>query len=127
MKKTHLRPLSAILTILIFLLTVSCYLLSPPREALKFSPEVLPNAHMGIPYDATATISKNVTPAGQFSISEGTLPPGLALAKVLNRDAVRIFGTPDKAGTYSFTIFFWCYGTNVSGQTGEMKYTIAVQ
>ncbi len=125
MKKT--RAIPAVLAGLILLTTVACYFLSNPRGPLKFSPSVLPSARVGLPYEMTATISGNATPAGSFSISEGTLPPGILLQRVPGKDAVRIFGTPEAAGTYEFTIFVWCYGTNVRGQTADMKYTIVVQ
>jgi hypothetical protein len=40
---------------------------------------------------------------------------------------VKITGIPEKAGIYKFKIYAYCLGTNVSGQTGEMEYTIVVK
>jgi hypothetical protein len=40
--------------------------------------------------------------------------------------AVQIHGTPTTPGSYTFTISVWCYGTNVSGQTGDKQYTLVV-
>jgi len=56
------------------------------------------------------------------------LPPGLELVIVENvADTARITGTPEKAGTFTFTINVWCYGTMVSGQMGSKEYTILVE
>ncbi len=124
MKKNRFAP--ALLAGAVFLITASCFLLSTPRGPLKFYPDKLPEAQTGVPYEAKISITQNVTPAGQFSISEGALPKGLTLEKVQSEDTARISGTPAEAGTFSFKIFVWCYGTNVNGQSGEMQYTIIV-
>ncbi len=109
------------------LFSVACLLFGPARGPLRFQPDTLPAAQAGVPYEAKVTISDNATPAGQFSVSEGALPPGLALETVKGEDAARIFGTPTQAGTFKFKVFVWCYGTNISGQTGEKDYTLVVR
>ncbi len=109
-----------------FLLTLSCYALTTRRGPLKFDPASLPAAQVGVPYDVKVTVTQNVTPAGQFSISEGALPKGLTMEKVQDENSARISGTPEEAGTFTFKIYVWCYGTNVNGQSGEMSYTIKV-
>ncbi len=108
--------------------TVSCMLFTPSRGPLKFDPAELPAAQVGVPYDVRVTISDNATPAGAFSISEGVLPKGLALEKIQSEgNSAHIFGTPQEAGVFNFRIFVWCYGTNVSGQTGEKQYSLVVK
>jgi hypothetical protein len=108
--------------------SVSCFLFTPRRGPLKFEPAEMPAAQLGVPYGVRVTISDNVTPAGQFSISAGALPRGLALEKLQGEEnAAHIFGTPEEAGTFTFRIFVWCYGTNVSGQTGEKEYSLVVK
>lgn len=107
--------------------TIGCMLITPDRGPLKFTPDALPDAQLGAPYEATVVISDNVTPAGEFSISEGHLPAGVTLEKVQNDNAVRITGTPREVGTFKFKVSVWCYGTNVSGQTGEKEYTLTVR
>jgi hypothetical protein len=42
-------------------------------------------------------------------------------------NTIQISGTPTVAGTFSFTIYVWCYGTNVSGQTATQGYTLVVK
>jgi hypothetical protein len=96
--------------------------------ALVFSPTNLADAQVDKPYSATITIGKTRTPVGGGSIREGALPDGLALDFGEQHDnTVRISGTPTTAGTYQFTVYVWCYGTNVSGQTGARKYTLVVK
>jgi hypothetical protein len=124
MKKNRIAP--ALLISMTFLLTLSCFLVSTPRGPLKFDPDTLPGAQVGVPYDVKVTVTQNVTPVGQFSLTEGALPNGLALEKVQSENSARIFGTPEETGSFPFKIFVWCYGTNVNGQSGEMSYTILV-
>ncbi len=122
------RYARALGTAAVFFFTVSCFLFAAPRSPLKFDPADLPPAQVGAPYDAKVTISDNATPAGEFSISEGALPKGLTSEKIQGQEnAGHIFGTPEEAGTFTFRIFVWCYGTNVSGQTGEKQYSLVVK
>ena len=97
-----------------------------PRPALEFMPDKLPAAQVGKPYQEDILISRNVTPVGDYSLSEGTLPPGLDLVMEKNLRIGRISGTPTQAGTYKFTVSVWCLGTNVNGQTGDKQYTLVV-
>jgi hypothetical protein len=118
---------SVLFALAVLLVTASCYLITTPRGPLKFEPATLPDAQVGVPYDARITISGNVTPVMQFSTGDGQLPDGLSLQRAENEDAVRIVGTPSAPGTFTFKVFAWCYGTNVSGQEGNREYTITVQ
>jgi hypothetical protein len=98
----------------------------PTGGPLKFSPDVLPEAQVGSAYDAEIRIGLNNTPAGDFFISEGELPEGLEFAFLEGEDAATIAGTPVEAGTFTFTVSVWCFGTQVSGQTGEKTYSLVV-
>jgi hypothetical protein len=42
-------------------------------------------------------------------------------------DTAKISGVPEEAGTFTFTVRVWCYGTNVSAQQGEKEYSILVE
>ena len=97
----------------------------PP--ALVFTPDQLPPATLGQPYTAAITISQNITPVGQMSVSLADLPPGLNFAFVKGQDAAQIGGTPRKSGTFKFTVSAWCFGTNTSGQFGHHDYILVVQ
>ena len=99
-----------------------------PRPALQFSPATLPDAQVGSSYAATITVSQAVTPVGGTSVQDGALPAGLDLALAKQAEnTIQISGTPTVAGTFSFTIYVWCYGTNVSGQTATQGYTLVVK
>ena len=111
--------------LVVFLSTTFCSL--TPRPALQFVPDQMPDAQMGIPYKVDVLISGNATPVGNYSISAGALPPGLELIMDEQLHTARISGTPTQAGSYQFTVSVWCYGTNVSGQTGDKKYMLVVK
>jgi len=99
-----------------------------PRPALQFSPTTLPDAQVGSAYAATITVSQAATPVGGASVQDGALPAGLQLALAKEPiNTIQISGTPTVAGTFSFTIYVWCYGTNVSGQTATQEYTLVVK
>jgi hypothetical protein len=124
------RTSPVILVVLAFIIfaTVAC-LCGPSnhtRGPLVFSPQGFPDAQVGTPYEATVSISQNETPAGSFYLSEGTLPPGLELVYMKAEDTARITGIPIQAGTYTFTISVWCFGTSINGQMGTKQYTIVV-
>jgi hypothetical protein len=99
-----------------------------PRPDLQFSPATLADAQVGSSYAATITVSQAVTPVASASVSPGTLPPGLDLALAKEpADTIHISGTPTVAGTFTFTISVWCYGTSVSGQSAAQEYTLVVK
>jgi hypothetical protein len=98
----------------------------PTGGPLKFTPVTLPEAQAGSAYEAKIVISLNNTPVGDFSISEGNLPEGLDFTFLEGEDAATITGTPTESGTFSFTVSAWCFGTQVSGQTGDKTYILTV-
>ncbi|MBI5351879.1 MAG: hypothetical protein HZB50_04505 [Chloroflexi bacterium] len=104
---------------------LACFQTSKP--ALVFSPDTLPDAEAGVPYEVIIQISQNETPVGGFQISEGGLPNGLAYEYVEGEDTARIYGVVRESGTYKFKISVWCYGTNTSGQDGEKEYILEVK
>ena len=81
---------------------------------------------MGQLYQVDILVSRNVTPVRNYSISDGSLSPGLQLVMDRTLRIGRIKGTPTQAGTYKITVSVWCLGTNVNGQTGEKQYTLVV-
>ena len=97
------------------------------RGPLVFSPDSLPPARVGQPYEAKIAVSNNDTPVGQFSAASADLPPGIELRQIEMEDTAILSGIPTQPGTYTFTLSVWCYGTNVNGQTGEKKYKIVVE
>lgn len=109
-------------------ITLTAVLGCTPRPALQFSPATLPDAQVGSSYAATITVSQAVTPVGGASVQDGALPAGIDLALAKEPDnTIQISGTPTVAGTFSFTIYVWCYGTNVGGQAATQGYTLVVK
>ena len=98
----------------------------PTGGPLKFLPDALPEAQVGTTYDEEIRISLNNTPVGDFFISDGVLPEGLEFTFLEGEDAATVNGTPTEAGTFTFTVSAWCFGTQVSGQTGEKTYSLTV-
>ena len=109
------------------ILSISCVLFYPAGGALQFEPEKLPDARLGVEHETKIHVTENRTPVGNFGLSKGALPAGLELIKLEDEeDMASIRGVPQEAGTYTFTVSVWCYGTNVSGQTGEKEYSLVV-
>jgi hypothetical protein len=121
----HKNSLLIVLAGLVVLMSTTFCILTL-RPALEFMPDKLPGAQVGHPYNLEILISRNVTPVGNFSISDGALPPGLELLMDEQLHTARITGTPSQSGTFKFTVSVWCYGTNVNGQTGEKQYALVV-
>ncbi len=103
------------------------YIFPPVTTPLKIKPDSLPNAQIGVEYEIEILVSDNVTPLNSVSISSGTLPAGLELAFVDGEDGAKISGVPEETGTFTFTVFFSCFGTMVSGQTSGKEFQIVVE
>lgn len=140
MKKN--TPLLLTLVLLISVVSFACSLFTPGAPAtptaepeifepvttpLKIEPESLPKGQAGAAYEVEIRISDNVTPINSVSISEGTLPAGLELVFVDGDEGAAISGVPEETGTFTFTVFITCFGTMVSGQTGQREYTLIVE
>ena len=99
----------------------------PIPGPLTFAPDILPTARVGVMYEAEIRITENVTPVGDFSVSHGSLPAGLELVFVEGEDAAIISGIPEGPGVSTFAVSVWCFGTQVSGQSGDKEYTLIVE
>ena len=118
-------PLVTLLVVLLLATIAGC---DAGRPALEFVPDVLPAGTVGAAYEARIVVERTETPVGGASLGGGALPNGLALELLPGQiDTIRISGTPTQPGAFEFTVSVWCFGTNVSGQTGEQRYTITVR
>lgn len=93
---------------------------------LVIEPESLPEAYVEAPYEIEIHITQNKTPVGDMFIKKGSLPAGLEFAFLEGEDSAKISGIPQEAGIFTITIYAWCFGTMVSGQTLEKEYHIVV-
>lgn len=99
----------------------------PTSGPLIFAPDSLPAARVGVMYEAKISILGNVTPVDSFSLSAGTLPSGLELVPLEGEDAALIRGIPASVETLTFTVSVTCFGTQVSGQSGNKEYDLRVE
>jgi hypothetical protein len=99
----------------------------PVTTPLLITPEFLPKGQVDVMYEVKMQITQNVTPVGDMIIQDGELPAGLEFVFLDGEDAAQIIGVPKDAGVFDFTVYAWCYGTQVSGQTLEKKYQIVVK
>ncbi len=129
MRRVPLLLLTLLLAgLFVFLLWLGWTLTHPEvSQPLIFSPDQLPAARMSQSYSATITISNNLTPVGDISVPDGALPRGLILHHTRGSSTADISGIPAESGDFKFTISAWCFGTNVSGQTGQQAYSLTVK
>ncbi len=73
---------------------------------LTILPATLPNAEVGSPYSQPITASGSTPDTYVYTVTLGSLPPGLALNPVTPPPlkTISLAGTPTLAGNYSFTI-----------------------
>jgi hypothetical protein len=102
------------------------YQFEPVYDELVFSPDELPEGQVGEDYSAVITLSGQRTPAFDMGAPEWDLPEGLTGTFDEAEQTYTIEGTPLEAGTFELTVSAVCYGTQVSGQTGEMEYTLII-
>ncbi|TAM56894.1 MAG: IPTL-CTERM sorting domain-containing protein, partial [Acidobacteria bacterium] len=72
--------------------------------ALTILPATLPSAVMGVPYSQPITASGSTPDSYTYTVTAGSLPPGLALTPVTAIKTVTLAGTPTTIGIYGFTI-----------------------
>jgi hypothetical protein len=88
----------------------------------------LPPGTEGTPYTATLTASGGLQPYN-WSISSGTLPPGLSLdPSTCNNSSVpcMISGTPTASGPYVFTVQVQDSGSGSQQQTAKTQFSILI-
>jgi hypothetical protein len=90
---------------------------APNCPVISVSPTTLPPGVVGIFYNQRISASGG-TPPYTFTVSSGTLPPGLTLSATSSSTAV-ISGTPTTAGNFNFTIT----ATDSNGCTGSLVYS----
>ncbi len=123
------KAIFTIIVIALALATFSCNLfnISSKSDALQFSPDTLPDGQVGQAYKVVISLSNQRTPAFNIGASQERLPPGLTGAFDQDKQTYTLEGMPTQAGTFSLTVSAMCYGTNVSGQSGEKEYRLVIK
>jgi hypothetical protein len=111
------------------LAALSCSLFNAfsKSDGLSFSPDTLPDGQVDQTYSAVVSLSNQRTPAFEMSVSDDSLPPGLIGTFDKDKQTYTLAGKPTQAGTFTLTLSALCYGTNVSGQSGEKVYKLVVK
>ncbi len=86
------------------------------KPALVIQPTSLPDGAMGLPYTQTITAGAG-TPPYTFTVSNGSLPPGLSLSS-----GGMITGTPQATGSSNFTVQV----TDANNTTAQRAYSITI-
>ena len=103
------------------------YHFEPVYDELIFSPDTLPEGQVGEEYKAVITLSGQRTPAFEMGAQEMALPEGLTGTFDQDQQTYTIEGMPLESGSFTLTVSAVCYGTQVSGQTGEREYTLEIK
>lgn len=90
---------------------------------IVFDTVTLPDAVIGVAYEAAVAFHGNATALSAASVSSGSLPTGLAVDAALPFS--RITGTPkgNQAGTYTFKLTF----TDTAGAVQSGNFTLNVR
>jgi CSLREA domain-containing protein len=84
---------------------------------ISINPATLPAGTIGTAYDQTLTAMGGTAPY-TFNVSQGALPPGLAL----NTNSGAVTGSPTQSGAYSFRLT----ATGQGGCTGSRQYVLTI-
>jgi hypothetical protein len=99
---------------------VSCGSPTAPLPDLRIVTQSVPDATRRQPYEATVEATGG-DGAYTWSLSAGTIPPGLTLSQTQAGQA-RLTGTPQEAGHFTFTL----RAQSGDGQSASRPYTIVV-
>ena len=118
--------LTATLILLTVLLTGCPRPSAPERQPdLTFLPATLPAATVGVAYSQQVTAPNSSTPMYALELT-GALPEGITYSYDKDNEFGIIAGTPTEAGSFPISLSGSCFGTQVSGQTGTISYTLTV-
>jgi len=83
---------------------------------------VLPAAAVGQPYEAFLLTSNGAVDT--FTITSGSLPPGLSMPATYGAAGTIVGGTPTAAGTFTFTVHVTPFGKTTPSTNGTFRITV---
>ena len=113
--------------VLILLCALGAIALSCPARAIEITTTSLPDGYQTVPYSATLTAqSVGASPIG-WTVTSGSLPPGLVLDASGNQGnyTTTLSGTPTTVGTYTFNVRVTDSSTPTP-QTDDQLFTMSV-
>ncbi len=89
---------------------------------IKIQTPVLPNGILNDPYSALVTAAGGCAPI-TWSVTSGSLPAGVKTRTSGNTGAFLLYGKPNKATSFTFTVS----AKACNGSSAQQSYTVAIQ